>query len=204
MRSANEEFTQLPIHTCLIGSSPTSLTDFTLSGLDGVAISGSRVSRSITISLSYSAPGSGFNSAQSFSRPCALKKARVCSSEGNIEDVAPSSAPILVIVALSGRVRLLIPSPPYSNTFPTPPFTVCCLSTSRIMSFALTPARSFPCSFTWTTSGITSQKGSPAIASATLRPPAPIASIPAAPAFGVWLSDPRSVCPGLENLSRCT
>jgi len=42
-----------------------------------------------------------------------------------------------------------------------------------------------PVSLTFTTSGIVSRYGSPAIALATSKPPAPMASMPQAPAWGV-------------------
>ena len=47
---------------------------------------------------------------------------RVTSSEGNTEVEAPSSAPMLVMVARSGTDRDLTPSPVYSMILPTPPF----------------------------------------------------------------------------------
>ena len=75
------------------------------------------------ISSSYTASGSALRATKSSSRSCAFKKARVVSSEGNIDVVAPSSAPMFVIVARSGTLRLLTPSPQYSITLPTPPFT---------------------------------------------------------------------------------
>ena len=40
------------------------------------------------------------------------------------------------------------------------------------------------------------RSGSPAMAMATSRPPDPIASIPMAPAAGVWESEPAMVAPG--------
>ena len=42
------------------------------------------------------------------------------------------------------------------------------------------------------------------MATATSRPPAPMASIPAAPQVGVWLSEPSRVWPGMEKRSSCT
>ena len=67
--------------------------------------------------------------------------------------VAPSSAPILVIVALCGTDKLLTPSPQYSNTFPTPPFTEHFLNTSKIISFEDTIYGSLPFKLTFTTFG---------------------------------------------------
>ena len=46
--------------------------------------------------------------------------------------------------------------------------------------------------------------GSPAIAKATSRPPAPKASMPKAPAAGVWLSEPARLLPGMPKRSICT
>ena len=55
-----------------------------------------------------------------------------------MEVVAPSSAPMLVMVARSGTVSVATPGPPYSMIFPTPPFTVNKRSTSKMTSFAET------------------------------------------------------------------
>ena len=111
---------------------------------------------------------------------------------------------MFAIVERSLILRHESPSPPYSKTLPRPPFTVYRRSISRITSFAETPGRSFPLSSTRTTAGIFIYIGSPAIAMATSRPPAPIASIPIAPPVGVWLSEPSSVFPGTPNLSKWT
>ena len=75
------------------------------------------------------------------------------SSLGNIDVVAPSSAPIFVIVALSVTERAFTPSPEYSIIFPTPPFTVNSLRTLRITSLADTQGFSFPVNSTFTTFG---------------------------------------------------
>ena len=61
-----------------------------------------------------------------------------------MEVVAPSSAPIFVMVALSGTDSVLMPSPPHSMMAPTPPLTVRILSISKLISFALTKGLSFP------------------------------------------------------------
>ena len=98
--------------------------------------------------MSYTHPSSAFNSVQSFSRPIEARKFFVFSSEGNIEHVAPNSAPMFVIVARCGTVRDFTPSPKYSYIARVPPFTVSFFKTSRIMSFALTPFFNFPVSFT--------------------------------------------------------
>ena len=70
------------------------------------------------------------------------------SSDGKIEVVAPSSVPILVMVARSGTDRVEIPSPPHSMMAPTPPFTDKIRKISRLTSFAVTKSRSFPVRFT--------------------------------------------------------
>ena len=96
----------------------------TLSGLCGNAASGTKSSKFTINFLSYTASASGSNSMKSDSLDCFLRKSLVISSLGKIEVVAPSSAPIFVIVALSSTERDFIPSPVYSITNPTPPFTV--------------------------------------------------------------------------------
>ena len=66
------------------------------------------------------------------------------SSEGKSEVVAPSSAPILVMVLLSGTLNVLIPSPEYSKILPTPPLTDFIDNTLRMISLADTPERKEP------------------------------------------------------------
>ena len=68
---------------------------------------------------SYTASASAASGAPSPPpRPCAFINARVTSSEGKMEVVAPSSAPILVMVARSGTESVATPSPPYSMILP--------------------------------------------------------------------------------------
>ncbi|OQC73646.1 MAG: hypothetical protein BWX44_01386 [Spirochaetes bacterium ADurb.Bin001] len=141
---------------------------------------------------------------KSFALPCASKKRLVTSSLGNTEVVAPSSAPILAIVPRCGMLSVDTPSPAYSSILPTPPFTVSLLNTSSTISLALTIGDNLPLNSTLRTLGLGMEKGKPAIASATSNPPAPMASIPSAPAVGVWLSDPNSDLPGTPKRSRCT
>jgi len=71
-------------------------------------------------------------------------------------------------------------------------------------SLAETQGGSFPEKFTRITFGQVRKNGSPAMASATSRPPAPMASMPRAPQVEVWLSDPSSVFPGFPKRSRWT
>ena len=111
---------------------------------------------------------------------------------------------MFVIVARSGTESILTPSPVYSMTLPTPPLTASMESTFKMMSLALTPFERAPVRRTSTTRGMFSMNGSPAIAHATSRPPAPIASMPMPPPVGVCESLPRSVAPGLPKRSRCT
>ena len=145
---------QEPMHTWSTLVPFRLFTVTTWSGMWGQAIRGSRLERSISITRSYSASASGCSSRKSFSRPWALRKARVISSEGKMELVAPSSAPMLVMVARSGTVRVFAPSPPHSIIFPTPPFTESMRSISRLISLAVTKGRRAPLSSTFITLGI--------------------------------------------------
>ena len=65
-----------------------------------------------------------------------------------MEVVAPSSAPMFVIVARCGTLSVFTPSPPYSMILPTPPLTLSTRSTSRMTSFADTIGGSAPVSLT--------------------------------------------------------
>ena len=154
IKSSYEEFVQLPIATWSTFIFPNSFTSLTLSGLWGPAASGTNSSKFIVISSSYNASASGLNSIQSSSLPWALKNSKVLSSLGKIEVVAPNSAPIFVIVALCGTDSDLTPSPAYSNTFPTPPFTVNFLNTSNIISLDATILFNLPSKLTLTTLGV--------------------------------------------------
>jgi hypothetical protein len=71
-------------------------------------------------------------------------------------------------------------------------------------SFALTQSGREPVSRMPQISGIGIRNGSPAKVSDTERPPAPIASMPIAPAAGVWESVPSSVLPGTPKSCWCT
>src|SRR6267378_342792 len=83
-------------------------------------------------------------------------------------------------------MRLRSPGPPYSKILPVPPRTVSRRRSSKITSFAVTHGWSAPVRWTRTTSGIWKKYGPPPSATATSSPPAPIASMPAAPQSGVW------------------
>ncbi len=130
----------------LIG--PISSTGFTASGLKGQAASGTSDERSTETVSSYRASESGKSSFQSCSLPCAFRNSRVTSSDGKMDVVAPSSAPILVMVARSGTERFLTPSPPYSRILPTPPLTESRRRICRITSLAPTHGGSLPVRFT--------------------------------------------------------
>ena len=55
-----------------------------------------------------------------------------------MEVVAPSSAPMLVMVARSGTLRVETPAPPHSMIAPTPPLTDRMRRISRLTSLAVT------------------------------------------------------------------
>ena len=95
------------------------------------------------------------------------------------------------------------PSPWNSKIRPRPPRTPRRRRSSSTTSLDCTHGRSRPRSSTPTTSGRSTGYGRPAIATATSVAPAPIASIPSAPAIVVWLSAPSSTWPGREKRSRC-
>ena len=80
--------------------------------------------------------------------PSASRNAFVTSSDGKMDVVAPSSVPMLVMVARSGTDRVRIPSPPHSIMAPTPPFTDKIRRISRLTSLAVTKERSLPVRFT--------------------------------------------------------
>ena len=115
--------------------------------------------------------------------------------------VAPSSVPMFAITWRSQAVNPSSPGPWYSTIRPTPPVTSWRRSNSSTTSLAETQSGSSPVSRTPQMRGILRWKGSPAMAMATSRPPAPIASMPIEPAAGVWESAPSSVLPGMPK--RC-
>src|SRR2546422_6561601 len=200
-RSRNEEFTLLPTATWVTSVPATSVRGFTFPGVGGHAIGGSISERSSSIRSSYVARSSGPSRRQSLGRFCPRKNRSVIPSLGNTDPVAPSSAPMFAIVPRSGTVNRLIPGPSYSTIFSFPHFSPYRRSISRITSFADVQGGSSPVRSTRTTWGIRNRYGSPAITEATSNPPAPIASIPVAPAWTVWLSHPSIVWPGTSNRS---
>ena len=66
------------------------------------------------------------------------------SSAGNIEVVAPSSAPMLAIVALPVALIVRAPGPMYSTIAFVAPETVSCPATQRITSFGAVQPPSRP------------------------------------------------------------
>ena len=108
---------------------------------------------------------------------------------------------MFAMVPREGTVNSFRPGPVYSRTLFFAHLTLKRCKSSRITSFALTQGLNFPVSLISTTSGIVSRYGSPAIALATSKPPAPIASMPQAPACGVWESQPSIVSPGMSKRS---
>src|SRR2546428_12741867 len=118
------------------------------------------------------------------------------SSYGKIEVVAPSSAPMLVIVPLPVQLIDGAPGPKYSITGLVPPATVRISQTLRITSLGAVqpesrPVRRTPTNFGWSTS-----QGKPAITSTASAPPTPHANMPRPPALGVWESVPIIIPPG--------
>jgi hypothetical protein len=109
---------------------------------------------------------------------------------------------MLQIVARSVAESVATPGPKNSKIIPRPPRTPWRRSGSRITSFACTQSGSDPTSSTPWISGAAVANVYPAIATATSRPPAPIARLPTAPAAEVCESAPTSTAPGRENRSR--
>ena len=110
--------------------------------------------------------------------------------------VAPTSAPILQIVALPVADSEAAPSPKYSRIALVPPLTVSIPASFRITSFGEAQPLSRPVSFTPMIFGIFSSHGIPAITSTASAPPTPIATMPSPPAFGVCESVPIIMPPG--------
>ncbi len=118
------------------------------------------------------------------------------SSNGNIDVVAPSSAPMLVIVALPVHDSDCTPGPKYSMIRLVPPLTVSWPSSQRITSLGAAQPDSSPVSLTPTTLGCSTSHGKPAITSTASAPPTPTAHMPRPPALGVWESVPSIMPPG--------
>lgn len=67
---------------------------------------------------------------------------------GNVEQVAPISAPMLQMVPMPVHEMESTPGPKYSTMAPVPPFTVRMPATLRMMSLGEVQPESFPVSFT--------------------------------------------------------
>ncbi len=120
----------------------------------------------------------------------------MCASAGNIDVVAPSSAPMLAMVALPVALSVRAPGPMYSTIAWVPPDTVSWPATQRITSFGAVQPPSFPVRTTAMRRGYRSSQGSPAMTSTASAPPTPTAHAPSPPAFGVCESVPRMSAPG--------
>src|SRR4029079_4943974 len=120
-----------------------------------------------------------------FPRPAARRYDSILRSYGKIEQVAPISAPIFVMVAFPVQLIDSAPGPKYSIIAFVPPDTVSLEATYRITSFGDVQPESLPVKCTPMRLGYKSPHGSPAIVSAASSPPTPIAIIPNPPAFGV-------------------
>src|ERR1043166_410033 len=105
-------------------------------------------------------------------------------SYGNIEVVAPSSAPILVMVALPVALIERAPGPKYSMMALVPPATVSSPASLRITSFGAVQPLISPVRYTPMKRGKSTSQGSPAMTSTASAPPTPTAQEPRPPAMG--------------------
>ena len=124
MRSLSEEFVQEPMSTWSTLLPASSAYRPYVSGLWGHAAMGSSGGE---VDVDDLVVDGALSAAKAFQRLFPALGRRKCpgtSSLGKIDVVAPSSAPMLVMVARSGTVRVLTPSPEYSKILPTPPLTV--------------------------------------------------------------------------------
>ena len=117
-------------------------------------------------------------------------------SNGNTEQVAPNSAPMLVMVALPVQLMDSAPGPKYSMMALVPPATVRTPARYRMMSLGAVHPLSSPVRRTPMDVGYFSSQGSPDMTSAPSAPPTPMANIPRPPALGVWESVPIINPPG--------
>ena len=129
-------------------------------------------------------------------RPVAIRYSEVCTPKGNTEQVAPTSAPILQMVALPVQEMFSVPGPKYSMIALVPPFTDSRPARRRITSLGEAQPFSEPVRRTPIRRGIRSSQGIPVITSTASAPPTPMASMPMPPALGVWESVPTIMPPG--------
>src|ERR1017187_8453655 len=106
-------------------------------------------------------------------------------SNGNNEVVAPTSAPMLQIVAFPVALIVSAPGPKYSMMAPVPPVTVSSSATLRITSFGDDQPDSDPVSLTPMSLGQRTLNAWPVITSMASPPPTPMAIVPNPPALGV-------------------
>ncbi len=106
-------------------------------------------------------------------------------SYANKDVVAPTSAPILQIVAFPVQEIRSAPSPKYSIIEFVAPFTVKIPASFKITSFGDAHEDKVPVSFTPIILGIFNSQGIPAITSDASDPPTPIATSPKPPPFTV-------------------
>src|SRR5262249_9418099 len=125
-------------------------------------------------------------------------------SYGNIDVVAPSSAPMFVIVALPVALIVRAPGPRYSAIALVAPATGSAAATIRITPFGAVHPESAPARYTAMWRGYSTSHGRPAITSTASAPPTPTAQAPRPPAFGVWESVPMMSSPGNAYCSRTT
>ena len=117
-------------------------------------------------------------------------------SKGKIDVVAPSSAPMLQIVAFPVALMVSAPGPKYSTMAPVPPLVPRRPATRRITSLADVQPESSPTRRTPISRGHRRLNAEPVMTSMASPPPTPTAIMPRPPAFGVWLSVPIIIPPG--------
>ena len=106
--------------------------------------------------------------------------------------VAPYSGAMLPMVARSGKLSVLVPSPQNSTNLPTT-FSLRSISVTRsTRSVAVTPSRRRPVSSIPTTSGVRKYTGWPSMPASASMPPTPQATTPMPLIMVVWLSVPTS------------
>jgi hypothetical protein len=113
-----------------------------------------------------------------------------------MEVVAPTSAPMLEMVAMPVQLRVSTPGPKYSMMEPVPPRTVSSPARRRMTSLGAAQPLSSPVSRTPRILGALSSHGAPTSASTASAPPTPMVTVQRPPALGLWLSVPSIISPG--------
>src|SRR5262249_2413081 len=129
-------------------------------------------------------------------RLVALRYRDIDSSKGKIEVVAPSSAPMFVIVPFPVQEIERAPAPKYSTIAPVPPLTVRMPATFKITSLGAVQPFKEPFKWIPISLGQRTPHGSPTITSTASAPPTPTATMPSPPALGVCESVPIIIPPG--------